>query len=92
MHQLEDDAAQVRPGDGAALPGLRRIGFDELHAQRAHRPEGVAFRAISGTARFPIYAVVNRNRPPSQLGRAFLELAKAKLQALQGTPLAGAGP
>jgi DNA-binding transcriptional LysR family regulator len=69
-----------------AAAGAGIAFVDDLSA-RAHRPEGIVFRAIAKTARFPIYTVVNRNRPPSQLGKAFLELAREKLDALQRTPL-----
>lgn len=85
-------AVEVRSGYAAcsmAAAGAGVAFVDDLSA-RAHRPEGVVFRTIPGTARFPVYTVVNRNRPPSRLGRALLELAKAKLQALQRTGVVAA--
>jgi hypothetical protein len=65
-----------------AAAGAGVAFVDDLSA-RAHRHEGVAFKVISGTVRFPIYTVVNENRPLSQLGKTFLAIAKSKLEALQ---------
>lgn len=82
-------AVEVRSGYAACSMAAAGVGLafvDDLSA-RAHRPEGVVFRSIANTARFPIYTVVNRNRPPSQLGKAFLEVAAVKLRAIQRTPL-----
>lgn len=89
-HEVDRQVAvEVRSGYAACSMAAAGAGIafvDDLSA-RAHRPEGLAFRSIPNTARFPVYTVVNRNRPPSQLGKRFLELARAKLEEFQGTPL-----
>ena len=57
VHQLEQHAAEVGLGDGAAPLGVRGLGLDELHAQGpqcAHRGQHVghaqadALQALAG--------------------------------------------
>jgi DNA-binding transcriptional LysR family regulator len=82
-------AVEVRSGYAAcsmAAAGAGVAFVDDLSA-RAHRHDGVAFIAIPRAPRFSIYSVVNVNRPPSQLGKTFLALAKSQLAAIQQTSL-----
>ncbi|CAN5714323.1 LysR family transcriptional regulator [soil metagenome] len=84
-------AVQVRAGYAAcsmAAAGLGVAFVDDLSA-RAHRPEGLAFIAVPKPPRFPIYTVVNVNRPPSQMGKSFLAIAKQQLADMQKEPLTG---
>jgi DNA-binding transcriptional LysR family regulator len=69
-----------------AEAGVGIAFVDDLSA-RAHRPDGLAFVALPQTPRFAIYTVVNVNRPLSQLGKAFLSIAKTQLAELQRQPL-----
>jgi DNA-binding transcriptional LysR family regulator len=78
-------AVEVRSGYAACSMAAAGIGVafvDDLSA-RAHLPKGVEFVAVPKTPRFPIYSVVNGNRPPSQLGKSFLAMAKTGLVELQ---------
>jgi len=83
-------AVEVRSGYAACAMAAAGVGVafvDDLSA-RAHRPEGVAFVSIPRSPRFPIYTAVNVNRPPSQLGKKFLNFAKSQLAVLQRASLA----
>lgn len=83
-------AAEVRSGYAACAMAAAGVGIafvDDLSA-RAHRHEGVAFVELPKAPQFPIYSVMNLNRPPSQLGKSFIALARSELQALQRVPLA----
>lgn len=85
-----DVAVEVRSGYAACAMVAVGVGIafvDDLSA-RAHRPEGFALVPLARAPRFPIYSAMNLNRPLSQPGKAFLELAQAQLRALQ----APAGP
>jgi len=77
-------AVQVRAGTAACAMAAAGVGVafvDDLSA-RAHRSEGVAFLPIPKAPRYPVYSVVNADRPPSQLGKAFLGLVRSELAAL----------
>jgi DNA-binding transcriptional LysR family regulator len=86
QHEIDRNVAvEVRSGYAACSMAAAGVGVafvDDLSA-RAHRPEGVAFMAIPRSPRFSIYTVVNANRPPSQLGKHFLAIARSQLAALQ---------
>jgi DNA-binding transcriptional LysR family regulator len=75
-------APQVRLSMAAAGVGLAIV--DDLSA-RAHRPDGLVFKAIPRGPQYPVYTVVNANRPLSQLGRAFLTSVQSQLRSLQRT-------
>lgn len=82
-------AVEVRAGYAACAMVAAGIGIafvDDLSA-RAHRSEGIAFRAIPNAPHFPIFSVVNAHRPLSKMGKAFLELIPSELSALQCLPL-----
>lgn len=85
-HEIDRNVAvEVRSGYAACSMAAAGVGVafvDDLSA-RAHRPEGLAFVAVPKSPRFPIYTVVNVNRPLSQLGKGFLSIAKSQLSALQ---------
>jgi DNA-binding transcriptional LysR family regulator len=86
-------AVEVRSGYAACAMAAAGVGVafvDDLSA-RAHRPEGLVFVAVPQAPRFPVYSVVNVNRPPSQLGKAFLDLVRAQLALLQQAPLTLSG-
>jgi DNA-binding transcriptional LysR family regulator len=79
-----DVAVEVRSGYAACSMAAAGVGIafvDELSA-RAHRMEGVTFKSITKAPRFPIYTVVNGERPPSLLGRAFLDIARSTVDAV----------
>ncbi len=81
-------AAEVRSGLAAcsvAATGVAAAFVDDLSA-RAHRPEGLVFAALPGAPTFPVYAVRNRHRPLSRLGKAFLRTAREQLDALRSAP------
>jgi DNA-binding transcriptional LysR family regulator len=90
QHAIERQVAvEVRSGYAACSMAAAGIGVafvDDLSA-RAHRPEGLVIKPVPGSPRFPIYGVVNANRPLSTLGRAFLATAQAELIALQAQSL-----
>lgn len=72
-------AVEVRSGYAACAMAASGAGIafvDDLSA-RAHRAEGLVLRDVPDAPRFPIYSVVNQNRPPSRLGQRFLALAAA---------------
>ncbi len=82
-------AAEVRSGYAACSMAAAGVGVafvDDLSA-RAHRPDLVHFASIPRVPRFPVFSVINVNRPPSQLGKAFMAQAKARLASLQRVPL-----
>lgn len=82
-------AVEVRSGYAACSMAAAGIGIafvDDLSA-RAHRREGVEFMAVPDTPKFPIYSVVNVNRPLSQVGKAFLSLVASELSSLQSSAL-----
>ena len=83
-------AVEVRSGYAACSMAEAGVGVafvDDLSA-RASRTGGVAFIEIPKAPRFPIYSVVNINRPPSQIGKSFLALAKSQLGTIQHGRLA----
>lgn len=72
-------AVEVRSGYAACAMAASGAGIafvDDLSA-RAHRAEGLVLRDVPDAPRFPIYSVVNQNRPPSRLGQRFLALVAA---------------
>lgn len=74
-------AVEVRSGYAAcalAAAGAGMAFVDELSA-RAHRSDGLVFRALTRAPRFPIYSVVNAHRPPSRLGQALLARVQSAL-------------
>jgi DNA-binding transcriptional LysR family regulator len=82
-------AVEVRSGYAACSMASAGVGVafvDDLSA-RAHRGGGVVLVPIPNAPRFPIFSAVNVNRPPSQPGKAFLRMAKARLAALQKSSL-----
>lgn len=85
QHRIERQVAvEVRSGYAACSMAVSGIGVafvDDLSA-RAHRPEGLVFKAVPKAPRFPIYTAVNLNRPVSQLGKALLEIVRTQLAAL----------
>ena len=84
-----DVAVEVRSGFAACSMAAAGIGVafvDDLSA-RAHRPDGLVFKAIPRSPQYPVYTVVNTNRPLSQLGKAFLGGVQAQLRILQRTGL-----
>ena len=83
-------AVEVRSGYAACSMAAAGVGIafvDDLSA-RAHRPERIAFVFIPRAPRFPVFTVINVNRPPSQLGKTFLSIAKSQLALLQRGSLA----
>lgn len=83
-------AVEVRSGFAACSMAAAGIGVafvDDLSA-RAHRPEGLVFKPVPTSPRFPIYGVFNANRPLSALGQAFLRLTQSELTAIQTERLA----
>lgn len=83
-------AVEVRSGFAACSMAAAGIGVafvDDLSA-RAHRPEGLVFKPVPASPRFPIYGVVNANRPLSALGQAFLRLTQSELTTIQAEQLA----
>lgn len=86
-------AIEVRSGYAACAMAAAGVGIafvDDLSA-RAHRPEGLAFVNVPKTPKFPIYTVVNVNRPLSKLGKSFLEMTKLQLSVLQCPSLTSNG-
>jgi DNA-binding transcriptional LysR family regulator len=84
-----DVAVEVRSGYAACSMAAAGVGIafvDELSA-RAHRQEAVVFKPIAKAPRFPIYTVVNVERPPSLLGKAFLDIARSTVDAMLKVPL-----
>lgn len=80
-----DVAVEVRSGFAACSMAAAGVGIafvDDLSA-RAHRPEGLVFKAIPRGPRYSVYTVVNTNRPLSQVGKALLASAKAQFRELQ---------
>ncbi|PZP96180.1 MAG: LysR family transcriptional regulator [Variovorax paradoxus] len=72
-------AVEVRSGYAACAMAASGAGIafvDDLSA-RAHRAEGLVLRDVPDAPRFPIFSVVNQNRPPSRLGQRFLDLVAA---------------
>jgi len=92
QHRIERHiAVEVRSGYAACAMAAAGVGVafvDDLSA-RAHRADGVTFKVVPQTPRFAIYSALNADQPPSQLGRAFLEIVTDQLAALQLTPLTG---
>jgi len=73
---------EVRSGYAACAMAASGAGVafvDNLSA-RAHRSENLALIKIPDAPQFAIYSVTNVNRPPSQLGQTFLELAASELE------------
>lgn len=82
-------AVEVRSGYAAcsmAAAGAGVAFVDDLSA-RAHRSEDVVFFPVPRAPRFPLYTIVNANRPPSQLGKALAGLVKSCLAELQKEPI-----
>lgn len=78
-------AVEVRSGYAACALAAAGAGIafvDELSA-RAHRSEGLVFRALARAPRFPIHSVVNVHRPLSRLGQALLGRVQAGLAELR---------
>lgn len=81
-------AVEVRSGYAACAMASSGAGVafvDELSA-RAHRSENLELIRIPKAPSFAIYSVTNINRPNSQLGEAFIQLAKAELEAIKKRP------
>lgn len=77
-------AVDVRSGFAACSMAAAGIGVafvDDLSA-RAHRPEGLVFKLVPASPRFPIYGVINANRPLSALGQSFLAATQTELSAI----------
>jgi len=72
-----------------AAAGVGVAFVDDLSA-RAHRHEGIAFVPLPRAPQFPIYSVVNVNRPLSRVGRDFLTIAAERLRQLGREPLMAA--
>lgn len=84
-----DIAVEVRSGFAACSMAAAGVGVafvDDLSA-RAHRTDGLVFRRVPRAPQYPIFTVVNANRPLSQLGKAFLAGVKAQLGELQRSAL-----
>lgn len=80
-----DVVVEVRSGYAACSLVAVGVGIafvDDLSA-RAHRQEGIALVPLARAPRFPIYSVRNLNRPLSQAGKTFLNLAREQLLAIQ---------
>jgi len=76
-------AVEVRSGFAACSMAAAGVGVafvDDLSA-RAHRADDIAFLPLPKAPRFPIYSVVNVNRPPSQQAKAF-SCARARATAV----------
>ncbi|MGC3985835.1 MAG: LysR family transcriptional regulator [Pseudorhodoferax sp.] len=76
-------AVEVRSGYAACAMAASGAGiaFVDTLSARAHRAEGLVLRAVPDAPRYPIYSVVNQNRPLSRLGQRLLEITAALLAA-----------
>ena len=82
-------AVEVRSGYAACAMAASGAGValvDEFSA-RAHRSEGLELIRIPKAPNFAIYSVTNVNRPTSQLGQTFIELARQELHAIRKSAL-----
>ena len=82
-------AVEVRSGYSACAMVAAGIGVafvDDISA-RAHRPDGMKIIGIPDAPQFPIYSVINSNRPPSRMARQFIDIARQELVSLLQQPL-----
>ncbi|MBO9513664.1 MAG: LysR family transcriptional regulator [Variovorax sp.] len=82
-------AVEVRSGYAACAMAASGAGvaFVDEFSARAHRAQDLALLRIPRAPSFAIYSVTNVNRPTSQLGQTFVELAKRELDQIRRGPL-----